>query len=390
MKDNVNDYFAIVKLVDQIFPSKSELNYTELTPEDLIKRLDDAVSKSGLKIDEEKLIAVKNEIRNNQKYLYNRKSNFVGNSPEETFDQKNYFIQKTVSEMRSGAIHALTSNGKSGSDYRINKGGTYNTDFFGNTELIESVVNRDTILNYVKDTLSVTCSRDESMRLLLNDSHVLGELFLHFGLSTSSYSQNKEEFEQIRTILNNLVDRSSRGEGKVNDGNSDTGYLPYFDKYVTDSSYYNAKVEQAALRITDIICSIALPALDKAKQREKEEEQRRQKEQQRKEEKAKRRAEAKNNQPKEVKANNQPKEVPDKASEPLPKKQSTTTSLEETIKKYQRLQTLITENIAYSKELDTIRQEIETLEKQLATLKSKKSSLEQKINNNENVIKRGI
>ena len=50
-----NPYFEIIKLVDELFPSTSELDYTKVSTEDLISRIEAKIEESGMTISPERI-----------------------------------------------------------------------------------------------------------------------------------------------------------------------------------------------------------------------------------------------------------------------------------------------------------------------------------------------
>ena len=54
-------YFEVVDLIDQVLPAKSELDYTKTSPDDLVKRFDEAIAQSETEFDKAEKIKAKLE-----------------------------------------------------------------------------------------------------------------------------------------------------------------------------------------------------------------------------------------------------------------------------------------------------------------------------------------
>ena len=107
MKEKI-PYFKLVKLVDQIFPSRSELDYTKITTEELVERVGEVIRSSGLDIDANKILTIQNSVRDEHRFIYGRTSNYIGNGKSPGYDQHNYYIQRSYIDMKNITLSVLT------------------------------------------------------------------------------------------------------------------------------------------------------------------------------------------------------------------------------------------------------------------------------------------
>lgn len=105
-------YIEIIKKIDEVFPLVSKFDYTKISPEELWDKLYDALDEIGLidRLDEGELDELRKHITFQQQYVYGRTytvhSN-VASSREHGFNQKNYFINNNVMQMREEVFELL-------------------------------------------------------------------------------------------------------------------------------------------------------------------------------------------------------------------------------------------------------------------------------------------
>lgn len=105
-------YIEIIKKIDEVFPLVSKFDYTKISPEELWDKLYDALDEIGLidRLDEGELDKLRTNITSPQGYVYGRTytvhSN-VASSREHGFNQKNYFINNYVMQMREEVFELL-------------------------------------------------------------------------------------------------------------------------------------------------------------------------------------------------------------------------------------------------------------------------------------------
>ena len=381
-----NPYFEIIKLVDELFPSTSELDYTKVSTEDLISRIEAKTEESGMQISPERIEAIRKSIRENQRFVYQRKTNLVSTIDDPGFDQNNYFVKSQVIRMKNDAFRAI--HGPIDWIRMVDKDGSYSTSEFGDVETIESVVTQENVEKYLRDVLSVTCSDKDNLATSLFDiSTIVVNILNHFGIRHGS-SISSDTYDRVSNLVEKVVNKTIRGEGRVYPGNSDTLYQQSFERYVTDMSSYNSEIETLVKKITAIICEIALPAVEKTKEEEAERskalEERKAKEEKKAEAREQKKAEPREPKPRQVE--------PRKVEPREPKKQPVVEPerLDDTIKKYESMKVLMQENAENAKELQTLIKQINELKQKLSGLEKRKSALEQKINRNNDQIRKGL
>ena len=105
-------YIEIIKKVDEVFPLVSKFDYTKISPEELWDKLYDALDEIGLidRLDEGELDELRKHITFQQGNVYGRTytvhSN-VASGREHGFNQKNYFINNKVMQMREDVFELL-------------------------------------------------------------------------------------------------------------------------------------------------------------------------------------------------------------------------------------------------------------------------------------------
>lgn len=105
-------YIEIIKKIDEVFPLVSKFDYTKISPEELWDKLYDALDEIRLidRLDEGELDELRKHITFQQQYVYGRTytvhSN-VASSREHGFNQKNYFINNNVMQMREEVFELL-------------------------------------------------------------------------------------------------------------------------------------------------------------------------------------------------------------------------------------------------------------------------------------------
>lgn len=251
VKKNIT-YFELIKLIDEIFPSKKVLDYTKVKVEELVSRFNNIISKSGFSFDPQKLQIVREMIRENQKYLFGRKSNLTSEDSR-GFDQENYQIQYIISIMKNETLWNLYN----ARIHLVKQGEDYDTGYFGSLDLIKSTVTEENIMKYIEEVLSVT--RPSFVRISnsqFNPSTIATDILSHFGLDCDRYfgSRNREIYSEIEQIISDLSRRSLLGIRKT-----DNDYI-YGQRALND-------YETGINRIKELICMVALPAVEKTEEK---------------------------------------------------------------------------------------------------------------------------
>ena len=353
------DYFEYIKLVDNIFPSKSKLNYLETSPEELISRFEQKLEESGLTISAEQKEKIRGLIETNQRFLYKRKTNSIGENEDASFDQNNYYVQSTVSIMRNLAMGVLLSPmfPKYTCSEMVDQ---YDTYFFGNTELIESIVNKENILNYVRDTLFLTCANDEIIKeSIFSVDSVVRDIFYHFGIKTDNSYNDTAAFIKVTEKVSNLIKEANERDNIAINSYPDQDGLYYINKAIDKPRF-----EMITKEIAELLCGIAIPALAKTKLVEEIDE--------------------------EIAKNEMDEKRKNELTEEPTKEETAEEAMRKVVKKYQRLREISEENIQLSQEFVKICNDIGEFKSALEKLETRKKEIEEKLKKNASEIEHNI
>jgi hypothetical protein len=357
--NNKLKYFEIIKIVNAIFRDKQIIDYTKISPEDLIARFDQEVYFYNV-FDETRLDKVRNVIREYQSYIYKRTSNIEGIISDNGFDQLNYAIQNSISRMKNVALRELADGGASFP--LVSAGEWYNPEIYGRLEDLEEHITKENIAKYVENTLTITCSNIERINnSLLDPASLIRDIFFQFGIKPDYKSTLPTAFKKAEELVREAIYDSTRGSGSIFPGNSDNDYQPVYEHYYTDRLFFNTKMEKAIKAVTELVSSIALPALELTKARE----------------------EAKENSKKTIETI-EPEFIDDDDDK------STSEERKDTLGKYQQIQEYLNENIELVKGLAEIDNEIAEVRTKLNELLAKREEIRKSLSDNDNKIRRGL
>ena len=159
-------YFEFVEMLDTVFPSTLECDYTTISPDEMWLRVDNILKSSGIRFSEKEIHAIRDKICSkppygigNQYDLYNRKS-YSGNRTQQGdgFDQNHWYIKQNVMEMRCAILHIAHEKLVDRSNFihmkYSNKIGTY--------EDIDKHIDREKIYKHISDLMIMSKERRES------------------------------------------------------------------------------------------------------------------------------------------------------------------------------------------------------------------------------------
>ncbi len=369
------NFFEIIKLIDSIFPSKSEINYTEISPEALITRFNEKINSSGIRFDVFALQKAKQIIMDNQKYVYKRNYNVSGGSTQ-GFDQNNFYIQSYVSGIKFEVLRTLYD-----TIHLANLSSLvgYDPDFFGDLATLKTILTKDKIAEYVKNALTITFADNDRMSPgLYEPTNVARDILTHFGLNLS-------RTDEISKILKRVV-RDATVNFDQRPGDSDTGYVPISNREEIRTDVYSKKIQLAIEEITGIVWSDVSDILKTTEIFEASHKRKGQRAVKQNAQDKQNQTERKLNQPKK-KPNNQQQTPPRNNTQSQNPEELSLEELQKTIERYQRLEELAQKNRELSAQLQALEKEMQGLSGKLAELEKQKKKLESQIKANNATMK---
>lgn len=243
-------YFEIVELIEKVLQPKSKVDYTTISPDELVEKFDKEVEESGYYFKVEKLANARTVIERYQKYNYERKSVFVGYYDERIpeFDQNNYSIQNNLSKMKNNIIGILRGNIDL---IRPNE------DFFtlGSVEELKPLMTKDKIKNYVEEVLYSTCENKDTIRL--EEYTLARDILQHFGISTG------DSFDTGENALSNVASAISRMEFGSRDFHGELSSEGFYDSATTNRGRYPEVLKETVKKITEYIYILLQHSLEK-------------------------------------------------------------------------------------------------------------------------------
>lgn len=340
MKEQRNaSYFEVVDLIEQILPAKSELDYAKISPDDLVKRFDEAVTQSGYNFSEVDLEAARYTLRTCFENVYGRNSFLLGGKflkePAPGYDQNNYNIQNQLSKAKSTLIYRL-GNGEQLPDVW---NGTINTRLLGNVSDLRTRMTRDNIRAYIS---SVVTSTWENGQVIKPEAAVLAyDILGHFGIKTSNGSKPTEICDKLIEEIESLEFASKRVYGiKDREG--------YYEGASTIPELYSKEIEKTIDTIAGYIYDMWVASIDREAERERSTP---------------------------ITIEQEPVEEISTFEEPLVETEVSTEELEEPIKKYEELQSIIQENIQLEEEIRMLKEKITAIESKIVENNSRMKSL---------------
>ncbi len=250
-------YFEVVKFVDEFLPPKEEFDYTTISPIDLVRKFDEAIDKWGYVFSEDVLEKIRETIRWYQERNYNKTSMFLGatNGREEGFDQSNYSIQNSLSQIKCTIITSLAN-----VDVLIDDKGYFNPEFLGEVENLKPLMTREEIEKYVKSVLTVTWEKEDTIRP--EKLALVGDILFHFGIKPTSHGIRINE-SKVDKYITDKIDRlefeSRVLHGPVdNEGN--------YDKATTNKEKYDKILASVIADITSYVYDFLRNSLLKVEQ----------------------------------------------------------------------------------------------------------------------------
>ena len=250
-------YFEIVELIEKVLQPKSKVDYTTISPDELVEKFDKEVEESGYYFKVENLANARTVIERYQKYNYERKSVFVGyydkRMPE--FDQNNYSIQNNLSKMKNNVIGILRGNIDL---IRPNE------DFLtlGSVEELKPLMTKDKIKNYVEEVLYSTWENKDTIRL--EEYALATDILQHFGMSTG------DSFDTGENALYNVASAISRMEFGSRDFHGELSSEGFYDSSTTNRGRHPEVLKETVKKITEYIYILLQHSLEKTEYRERE------------------------------------------------------------------------------------------------------------------------
>lgn len=239
-------YFDVVDLIDRVLPPKQEMNYYEISPQELEKRFNEEIEKSGFYFREENLATARKIILDIQEFNYDTEVISNPSLVANGFDRRNYMIQNHLSNMKMRLISTLTSKMD-----LIDTEDIYVSDRLGSIDEVRDRLTKESIEDYVRKTLDVSWAKGQTMSL---ESIICAEdILLHFAISP--------ENSELRNYISNLIGewqvRSTVFEGPIDsEGN--------YNSATTSKTAYEFFLEKTIHDITERLYSSIKSTLDRA------------------------------------------------------------------------------------------------------------------------------
>lgn len=356
MAEKTPNYFDIVDIVDKALPTKREFDYTKYTVDDLIKRLEQVVQESGFYIPETIMVGARRAIEEHHRFNYGRTSVFVGDGRGD-FDQNNYTIQNSLSNMKCGLIRTLA---RKQLDRMDSNPTFFNTAILGDVESLKARMTKENIKNYVRNVLVTTWEGQDTIRM--EENTLTYDILYHFGLKPSNgYSESK-----IANTITNLI---SRLEYATRDFHGPIDSEGYYNSSTTNKDRYGVAVDKAVDDIADALFAILKDTLHKTEEFEA-------KHGKKTEEKIEPKIEPKEP---ETKLSPELKEEPEDKKDDEPISEVPLEDLESTMAKYEKLEKLIARNKKLAIELADLRKKAAAIE---AEMKKNDEEIKSSLGNN--------
>lgn len=199
-------YIEIVKMLDEILPATTCLDYTQVLPEELWAKVDNLLLTIGLKDDFliKEIEVLKDSVLSIQRINYNKKTTVIQNSNQDKdygFNQNNYWIKNKVFEIRKQIMDFIID--KSYFEYAMasTEGSAYG-ERIGNIEEIEDFIQPVRIRNYVTEIL--TMSKEKNDKYRLEPYMIVKEILTHYGIQKEEYNIDKVE-QYLANVLTDTV-----------------------------------------------------------------------------------------------------------------------------------------------------------------------------------------
>ena len=260
--------------------------------------------------------------------------------PAPGYDQNNYNIQNQLSRAKSGLIYRLGDGGNLPEVWQ----GTIDTKSLGNVSDLRTRMTRDNIREYIT---SVVTSTWEDGQVVHPEVSIVYDILGHFGIQTSDGLSTSEICNKLIKEIESLEFASKKVYGaKDREG--------YYESAKTIPELYSKEITKTIDNMTGYIYDMWAKSLDKEAEREAEAAQT-----------------VKVTVEQEPVVNTPVEEEPTVSIET----EVTTEELEEPIKKYEELQSIIQENIKLEEEIRKLKEELMAKESKIVENNSRMKSL---------------
>ena len=263
------NFITIIKAIDELFPSKSKLDYTKVSPNELSTKVINKFRELKIEVNEEEL---KKIIEEYQGLIY-KKDHYVFNNYDKNrgFDQEHYFIQQTISNMKYKILQLLKTEqyGVSNELYDIRK--------FGNEQEIRKEINPEKITEYIIDTLTITKEENDIYDSSTGITRIIArDILSHYGLNNNeTFSEIDENEEKIATLIDEVFRKTRvyKGDSQLIDG-----FEVSKSGAIQNDQKYQSEIKKATKEIIQIVSLLAEKAIRNGVKREEQKSQKNNKE----------------------------------------------------------------------------------------------------------------
>ena len=236
-------FIETMRMLDKVLPSTTVRDYRTVSPEELWESIHSLVVDLGIE-DKEKLEKLRREVMTNQASTHNRQTELLTINDDEQhpdYDQNNYRIKGRLEDIKTGVQKLIVE--KNFRNDLITDIEYSDSTGLGTKEEVEEYASHDNIKRYVKDLLTATKERNDSIRF--SSSAIVYDILTHFGIDADEYLDGAL-FDRVWDLIMVPIESSMIVEGRQDHEGS-------YESSHQNLGSYNVEVEKSIDQITSLV-----------------------------------------------------------------------------------------------------------------------------------------